>query len=302
VIAMKIFVTGSAGFIGSHLVRTLKSGNNEVAEFDKLLDDAMDITSEEAISHAICKFEPDAVIHLAANANPRVSVDRPNFDLTINTLGTVNALRAVSKLNVKPFFVLMSSAFIYGDVSENPVSELTLPRPNSPYGISKLAAEQYVQFFSKPYAYKYAILRLFNIYGGGQRSGYVVPDLIQRVQELRRGDALEMRGNENDIRDFLFVDDLMNLFTRLIQIKPENEIFNVGSGYPVRIRDLAIMITRNIGLDVSLKYNGGASKASIFYSNPEKIRDAISWEPRTSLEDGIAGTVRTMLSEPHASA
>ncbi|MHB1907364.1 MAG: NAD-dependent epimerase/dehydratase family protein [Nitrososphaerales archaeon] len=285
-----ILVTGSRGFIGSNLVKYLRKNGFEIVEFDKLIHQDMDITSFESLHARLKDFEPSVVIHLAANANPKTAIDNPHLDLSINTFGTLNLIRAIRELETHPYLVFVSSAYVYGELASSPVSERQAPNPTSPYGISKLAAESYVRFFGRKYNLSYSILRFFNIFGPGQSMGYVVPDLMSKISNVHGPlESVELRGNPDDTRDFLFIEDLLNLFGKLLDIRPHCETFNVGSGVPTAIKDLATVIANTLGY-VNLRVtsvNDVSDPPSLFYSDPSKVQGALNWQSNVSLDQGI---------------
>lgn len=287
----RAFITGSRGFIGSHLTQQLRENHFETFEFDKVIDANYDITSEKAIADALLTFEPSVVIHLAANAEPIVANERPEYDLSVNTIGTLNLIRSMGRLGRKPYVIIASSAYVYGNEASIAVNEKHPAIPSSPYGISKLAAESYMAHYSKKVGYEFCIMRFFNIYGPGQRAGFVIPDLIAKTKSLGRKKRLEMMGSPGDARDFLYVDDLIDAMIRLLRIRPSNEVFNAGSGAPTLIRDAARIILTSLGrADVRLIYEH-PRPSSVFYSDSGKIRGLLGWTPRTSLASGIANII-----------
>jgi UDP-glucose 4-epimerase len=290
---LKILITGSAGFIGSHLIRNLSSGHQTFG-FDKILDESMDITLKEPIAKAMEEFQPEVVIHLAANANPRISVEAPWVDLSINTLGTLNTLAGALHLRHPPYFVLVSSAYVYGVAQKLPIDETHPTNPVSPYGVSKLAAEHYTKHFARARGLDYAILRFFNIYGPNQAPGYVIPDLIAKISALSRDEkSIKMRGHPDDSRDFLYVDDLIELIGKVLKLKPKDQTYNVGSAIPTRIGDLARMISHGLGYSrLHFEYNP-TSESTMFYSDVDKAKEELNWRPRTPLDNGLEAVMKS---------
>jgi UDP-glucose 4-epimerase len=284
---MRVLITGSEGFLGTNLAKRLKP-DFEFSGFDRKLSPSMDVRSTEVVADFIKQFQPDCVVHLAANANPRLGTEEPILDLSTNVIGTLNILKGAAALPTKPYLVFSSSAYVYGAMSKLPITDDCGGNPNSPYGISKLAAEFYIKYFAGANSIKYTILRFFNIYGPGQKRGYVVPDLIHKIKSAQNSEPIPMRGHPDDARDFIYVDDVTDLLLKVIERRPENRTFNVGSGVPTKIRDLASVISDALGLrNVKYRYDGCATSPSVFYADSTRARDELGWRPKVSVKEGI---------------
>lgn len=285
--SVRVLITGSEGFLGTNLVKRLNL-NFELSRFDKKLSSLMDITSTEDVVDFIKQFQPDCIVHLAANANPKLSTEQPILDLSTNVIGTLNVLKGAAGLSTKPHFLFSSSAYVYGATSKLPITDDCEANPNSPYGIGKLAAEFYIKYFADRGSIKYTILRLFNMYGPGQERGYVIPDLIHKIRNTQDNDAIPMRGHPDDARDFIHVDDVTDLFLKVIEKRPENKTFNVGSGTPTKIGDLASVISDVLRIrNVEYQYGGLATTPSVFYADSTKVRDELGWRSKVSVKEGI---------------
>jgi nucleoside-diphosphate-sugar epimerase len=284
---MRVLITGSEGFLGTNLVKRLNL-DFELSRFDKKLSSLMDITITQEIVDFIKQFRPDCIVHLAANANPKLSTEEPILDLSINVIGTLNVLKGAAALPTKPYVVFSSSAYVYGATYKLPITDDCEANPNAPYGISKLAAEFYIKYFADRGSIRYTILRLFNIYGPRQKRGYVVPDLINKIRNTQDNDTIPMRGHPDDARDFIYVDDVTELFLKVIEKRPENKTFNVGSGMPTKIRDLASVISDGLGLrNVKYRYDGLATTPSVFCADSTKVRHELGWQSKVSVKEGI---------------
>jgi len=194
---MNILVTGGAGFIGRHLVKSLLKSGYKVTIFDNfsnssekqiasLVDDGLnvirgDITDYESLLNSLSGN--DLVIHLAAQISVQKSIDDPEFTNKVNVEGTVNLLKACVKQNIKKI-IFVSSAAVYGVPDELPLSEKSQTKPISPYGESKLAMEKSLEEFSQSNDLNCIILRLFNAYGEGQSIEYagVITKFLEKIQ------------------------------------------------------------------------------------------------------------------------
>jgi UDP-glucose 4-epimerase len=217
---MKVAVTGGAGFIGSHLVDKLILRGDEVHVIDNLVSGQLgnvnpdahlhivDVCSDEA-KHIIKREKPDAVFHLAAQADVGKSVRDPQYDAEVNIKGTINILEASRDVFVKKF-VFASTSAVYGNLKKELISEEDLALPASYYGLSKLAAESYIRLFYELYRLPYTILRYANVYGPRQLpkgEGGVVAVFLDRI---KNGESLSIHGDGKQTRDFIFVTDVVN--------------------------------------------------------------------------------------------
>lgn len=277
---MRVFVTGSSGFIGRHLCKHLTNHGFEVMEFDK--KEGKDILKPEPMWEALKHCKPSAVVHLAGNASVGWSKRNVGEDLLLNVLGTINMLKASMQCEVKRF-VFASSAQVYGRNCVLPVSESSLGNPETPYGISKLTAEQYCKWFSKQFGLKVTVLRLFNVYGSGQRLGFVIPDFIAMAKQKR---LIEIKGNCEDVRDFVHVSDVVEAIRLALSSDKEFVIYNVCTGKPTTIKNLAHQISclfDNVPIDAE----NTKTKPFMLYGSFEKIRRELEWTPRVNLTKGL---------------
>jgi len=295
---MRIVVTGSRGFVGKHLVNRLKS-KADILEFDIQLSPEMDITSKECVSKFLSETEPDIVVHLAANANTVKAKEDPYFDFKINAKGTLNALEYVAKKNIPLIFA--SSAYVYGEPTYLPITEEHPKNPNHPYGISKLVAEKYVEAYCKLFGLNYIILRFFNIYGPHQNLGYVIPDFIHKAIKLKKSGNKKfiINSNPNVVRDFVYIDDVIDALESAIFNNPLNTALNICSGIPTRIEELARSILEIMKLDhIEIAFSQDTQgKLSILYGSPEKAYKLLNWKPKTNLYDGLRKTAEFMLRD-----
>ncbi len=299
----RIVVTGGAGFVGSNLVDRLvesrckvtviddlsygkKVNLNKNAEFVKA--DVRDLSATKgAISDA------DVVYHLAAIATTKESQmgwKDPDADNSVNVIGTLSVLKAVAAAKSSPRIVFTSSAAVYGEPVSTPMRESHPTNPVSPYGISKLAGEKYIYAFGKEYGVKYAILRIFNSYGPRQPR-YVMADLMNKLKAKPR--KLEMFGTGEQVRDYSYIGDTVNaLMLAGEKTAAAGEIFNVGSGKPISIRELAGMIVSLFEMDgkVEVSYTNRSWPGDIqtLLADTHKIEEKLGFKPRTDLKSGLA--------------
>ena len=245
---MKALVTGGAGFIGSNVVKELLNNQWHVRVVDNLssgyecnlkgldVDFRRGDIRDIAFVEEACKGM-DVVFHLAASVGRQKSLDYPQTDSEVNVLGTVNVLEGMRKHGV-PKVVYSSSAAIFGELQTPEIAEEHPQNADSPYGVSKLAAEKMILAYQGIYGIQCVCLRYFNIYGLNQRYdlyGNVVPIFAQRLLE---GAPLSIYGDGAQTRDFLNVRDVAKA-NRMAAIGNNSGVYNLGSGSSITIQELA---------------------------------------------------------------
>ncbi len=237
---MKVLVTGGAGFIGSHLADRLLSVGHEVVILDDLstghvehLNPAarfyqMDIQSPWL--DELFKIErPEAVLHEAAQASVRRSVEDPGFDASVNVLGTVTLLQASVRHGVRRFLFASTGGALYGDADVIPTPEDYPTLPVSPYGASKLAAEVYLRTFHALHGLSYAALRYANVYGPRQDPHGEAGVVAIFAQRLLSNETARINGDGKQTRDFIYVGDVAEANARALTSDVVGS-FNVGTG------------------------------------------------------------------------
>lgn len=296
---MEILITGGAGFIGHNLAIYLKNNGFNVKVLDsferstdfavKRLREADIPMVKESITNTeeMMSFlkEADVVIHAAAYVDVAESMEKPLVYFEKNTLGTASVAKASLEAGVD-LLIYLSSAAVYGNPIKLPIDENHPTRPISPYGLSKLMGEEVVRFFST-YGLKQVVLRLFNVYGPGQNASYagVVTRFLERA---RNGLPPIVYGDGEQTRDFIYVDDVAEAVKMVLKTGCVGEVFNIGSGRPVKIRDLAISIMRLFGLKgepIHTSERSGDIKHS--YADITRARTLIGFNPRIDLEHGF---------------
>ena len=283
----KILVTGGCGFLGGHLVDRLLKRGYEVVVIDNLSTGKYinpestfykaDICDKHTIENIFELEKPDLVFHLAANTNVPVSVSDPLFDFE-SLQGAMN----VMSMGVPIIFT--SSGFIYGN-AKRPTKETAPFKPLAPYAITKYTIEQYLQFYGRVYGLPYLILRLATIYGPRQTGG-AMPDYIRK---LGAGKQAEIYGNGKKTRDYLFIDDLIDVLVRIMHIHGFKErIFNVGTGKETSLNELYFKIGGIIKKKAKPIYKPERpGELERYCLDSRRLRHLIGWKPRFSLDQGL---------------
>jgi UDP-glucose 4-epimerase len=281
----KILVTGSRGFIGQNFCRK----NSDVIEYDIALNRNMSILNIQQLEQVFVSQEPKIVLHLAANANPKKSVEDPLFDCQLNIEGTINLLQTAVKYKIE-HLILASTAYVYGPPQYYPIDEKHPLGANTPYGISKKTAESYCLHYFKKYGLNITILRFFTIYGLNQLQGYVIPDLINKISQAN--DKIELLGTKNDSRDFLWMGDLIDAIKQTIKVQPSGEILNIGGGDEIKIYDIALKISKLLKKKIEYSYaNVDTFKPSRLIVDIRKTKDILGWTPKTSIDEGLKNLI-----------
>jgi UDP-glucuronate 4-epimerase len=287
---MRYVVTGAAGFIGSHLARALLEEGHDIVGVD-CFTDFYDLADKEENARGldVLRFdlaaEPldldgvDGVFHLAAQAGVRSFGEVFPLYVRRNLIATHKVIEACVAADVR--VVLASSSSVYGDAEAYPTPEETQPRPISPYGITKLGCEQLA------YAYRAdaVVLRYFTVYGPRQR-----PDMFFRrvCEALLAGETFEVYGSGAQSRSFTYVDDAVTATLAAMERAPAGAVYNVGGGDEASMLEAIALLEQISGRELDVRHVE-ASKGDVSRTKADvtRIREALGWEPRASLRDGL---------------
>ncbi|UCC58952.1 MAG: SDR family NAD(P)-dependent oxidoreductase [Candidatus Bathyarchaeum sp.] len=295
-----VVVTGGAGFIGSHLCRTLIDQGAKVTAFDNLssgkidfiedlMDDGLkfvqgDIRDTTALEKATRNSE--VIFHLAAQTSVPFSMEDAKEDCEVNVVGTLNVLEAAKKAGAR--LVFSSSCAVYGNPEKRPTPETYPTHPISFYGLSKFIGENYCGFYQENYGLEVVMLRIFNVYGPNGHG--VLPDFLNKLRKTP--DELEVLGTGRQGRDFVYVSDMVAILL-LAATSPvaAGQIFNVGTGTTTSVRELANKIIEFLGLEgVEVSFTGGLAwegDMDITQADNSKAVNILQWRPQVSLEEGL---------------
>jgi len=294
---MKIIITGGAGFIGKHLVELLIKKENDITIFDNFSNSKEesvmylknlgakivkgDIRKIGEINNAI--KDHDIVIHLAAKISVEESIKSPSETFQTNVEGTKNVLIACEKNQIKKIIVA-SSAAVYGESEADvKLTEKSKINPISPYGESKVMMENEIKKITENNDMDYVILRFFNIYGKSQSPEYagVITKFIKKIE---MNQSLEIFGDGMQTRDFISVKDVVNSIYHSIE-NGKNQIYNIGSGKPITIKQLAKLMITLSKKELKINYND-IKKGDIRFSEADVslAKKELHYLPKYTLE------------------
>ncbi|HEX7181001.1 MAG TPA: NAD-dependent epimerase/dehydratase family protein [Thermoanaerobaculia bacterium] len=304
---MHILVTGGAGFIGSHLTRRLLARGDRVTvldDFNDFYDPARkrdnvapllgrpdyqlvegDIRDEPLVDRLFAEGRFDAVVHLAARAGVRPSLQEPILYEDVNCIGTLRLLEAARRHGPK-IFLFGSSSSVYGINEKVPFSENDeVNQPISPYATTKRAGELLCYNYHHLYGFRTACLRFFTVYGPGQR-----PEMaIHKFTDLLwRGQPVPMYGDGESRRDYTYVDDIVDGLVSTLDLAPGFEILNLGGADTTSLRDLVHWIAAELAVEPRIEYlPAQPGDVPITYADVSKAARLLGYSPKVPIREGL---------------
>ncbi len=314
----RILVTGGAGFIGSHLCEALLEQGREVQVLDNFhdfYDPAIkrrnieralthsaysiregDIRDQELVNEVMATFRPQAVIHLAAMAGVRPSIERPHLYNDVNIAGTTVLLEAAREYPVENF-VFGSSSSVYGSHDRVPFSEKdVLNRPISPYAATKLAGEQLCFTYHHLYGIPVSCLRFFTVYGPRQRPEMAIHLFARKIMN---GELITLYGDGSSRRDYTYIDDIIDGVIRSLDRPQGFEIFNLGESRTVGLSEMVSILEDAIGREANINFEPDQpGDVPVTYADVTKAVRVLGYEPSVPIEEGIRLFVKWLKITP----
>lgn len=332
---MKILITGGAGMIGSHCAEYFSAQGHQVVVYDSLIRSQIfksrqpsveynwnylktlervelikkDVRDTSALSKVFRQYRFNAVIHTAGQTGVRFSLDNPYEDFAINCLGTINVLEAMRRHAPKASFIFCSTNKVYGDnvnhlagirrgVKETTFVDLT---GHTPYGVSKLSGDLYVQDYAHTFGLRTAVFRMSCIYGtrqfGFEDQGWLAWFCVNTL----RGKPITIYGDGKQVRDVLWVDDLVKAYAKFINGKMKSDVFNMGGGpkNTLSLLELVGYLEKITGKKVKLNFRPWRQfDQKIYVSSIEKAKRILKWQPKVKPEPGIKLLVSWVQANP----
>lgn len=303
----RVLITGATGFIGSHLTRRLieegfevgiiKRENSNVWRISDLIKNLSiydaDLRDLHKVSEAISYFKPNVIFHLATYYAVEHKSEEVSLMVDTNVLGTINLLEASKKSNIK-LFVNTSSCFVYRE-SKNKLRENADLDPLNLYALTKMQAEQACSFYTKKYGLRTVTFRLFPPYGPADHERRLIPYATKTFLEEKK--LILTTGKQR--WDFVYIDDIIEAYLKLLNIPNlpiEHEIFNIGTGNAVSIREVISRLKEIIGSRIEPEWGLIPHRSNeVWYicSDINKTKNILKWQPETQiLREGLEFTVK----------
>ncbi len=305
---MKVLLTGGAGFIGSWVGEALIANGNEIFIIDDLSTGKIqnipkdanfvkaDIKDRDRLEKIFEDFKPEVVNHHAAQMNVRNSVEDPIFDAQVNILGTINLLELSIQHEIKKFMFASTGGAIYGEPEVIPCIEDTLPAPVSPYGISKYAVEQYLNYYKAVHGLSHVVLRYSNVYGPRQNPHGEAGVVSIFCDRIKYGNPCEIFGDGKQTRDYVYVEDVAR--ANILSLNAKDAILNIGTAIETSVNDIVSKLRTVTNRDVQVIYSprrrGEVDRIALEIKRAEEL---LGWSPHVSLEEGLSRTWEWFSSE-----
>ena len=302
---MKVVVTGGAGFLGSHVVDALIARGDDVIVFDHHVKDKKRWPNRQAkvykmrfgdprVEKLLKKEKPDAVVHLAAQISVTKSIANPLEDAEHNLFDSIKFTQWSQQAGVKKFVFASSGGAIYGDHPKRPTPLLHDAQPLSPYGVAKLAFEQYLEHFWQLNGLSFVSLRFANLFGprqqvvGPKREGGAIPQFLDRL--LVTGEPIVTFGDGSPSRDYVYIDDAVEAVLRALD-KDVTGVVNIGTGKGTSLSQLLKKLLALHGDEHPIEhrpFRSGEVKHSVLDASSAK--KLLGWKPRVSFDEGLRRT------------
>ena len=297
-----IVVTGSSGFIGSSLIKALKGFPCTIIALDRKTDITGKKTWERVLKNA------DVLIHLAAQTSAKFANEHPRKDLKTNLIPIVNILETCRDRTVKPDIIFAGTVTQVGLTKTYPVNETTKDQPTTVYDINKLAAEKYLQYYSSHMGGRAVTLRLSNVYGPGPPSSADRGILNQMIRKALDGETLTIYGDGRMIRDYVYIDDVVNAFVmagaHMETLKGNYYVIGSGTGHAIKEMVHAVREqvrsrtgTKSKIIHVPAPEDLSGIEFRSFIADSTAFKKETGWKAKVLLQDGINRTIDEFLKE-----
>lgn len=306
---MRVLVTGGAGFVGSHVVDRLLADGHRVAVVDNLSTGRRELVNPGATLHVcdlrsarlgtvLAAARPEIVVHVAAQASVSRSVIDPILDASVNVLGTVALLEASRRAGVQRVVYTSTGGAAYGDTDVLPTPEDHPTRATSPYGVSKVAAEGYLECWAGLTGLGTLVLRLANVYGPRQNPLGEAGVIAIFAHRLCHGEPCVVNGDGEQTRDYVYVGDVADAVARAMVRPDATGVANVGTGVETTVNELYRRLARLAGVDRPAQHGPakpGEQRRSVL--DATRAKTLLGWTPATALDDGLARTLAQFRKE-----
>lgn len=290
----RVLITGGLGFIGSNLSQHLEEKGAQISIFDKGSGD--DICDVNKVKNAI-KRKPDVIYHLAGFSGSKESNENVEKSFDINAFATINLFDLILKYSPRTKVILSNSRLEYGKPKYLPVNENHPTLPTSAYGLSKLIASQAALVYHKSDDLKVTIFRTSNVYGPHPTAKFFGYNVINHfIDTAKKNGILTIYGNGEQLRDYIFIDELVDAFILAADKDTSGEIYNLGFGKGIKLKDMAKKIINQVGKGkiVFKKWPTDYSRVETgsYVSNINKIKNELGFSPKINFDQGLEKTLQ----------
>lgn len=298
---MRALITGSQGFVGQYLRQELEENGYEVLGLDVQPGESTiqaDLLNPEQIKATVKQAKPDAMFHLAGQADVAKSWKIPQRTMEINVIAAVNLMEAVRVFDPSMRMVLVGSSDQYGNLGEagRLVSEALETHPQTPYAVSKKAQEEMARVYVRAYGMNICMTRSFNHGGAGQRLGFLIPDFASGIVKVERGEAKSLKvGSLTSRRDFTHVRDVVRAYRMIAEKGKPGEVYNVGSGVTYSAQEILDKLCEMAVCPIPVEQDPTRMRPSdtpVICCDHTKLTVDTGWEPQIPLEDILSDTLR----------
>lgn len=299
----KILITGVNGFVAKYFVEYLNKNDTDfnILGLGTSLNTELDIDYKQAdltdgqkIYKILEDFKPDYILHLASISSVSQSWVKPVESFVNNTNIFLNLIESVRKLNLNPRILSIGSSEEYGNYlpEKMPLKEVYELHPNNPYSVARVSQEMLSKLYADNYGLDIVMTRSFNHIGPEQKDIFVVPSFVKQLVEMAQNPCEKTLhvGNIEIIRDFLDVRDVVDAYYKLLINGQRGQVYNVCSGYGIKLKDLIEIITRILKVDVKIEIDSSKIRPSdnhIIIGDNSKIKSELNWQPQYSLEQTL---------------
>ena len=301
---MKTLVIGAGGFVGPYLIESLKKQMScdivatilpgEKLNCQEIKVEELDISNPMAILSLLLKERPEYIVNLAAHNSIWFTWDNPGLTVDTNIKGSINILDAVRQANYEPSILLIGSGEEYGKVSPEdiPISEDVNLNPCNIYGATKACQDLMAEIYVRAYKMKVILARAFNYIGPGQSTLFVISDFAKQIAEIeqQQREPVIQVGNLDSKRDFLDVRDLVRAYTFLLERGMSGEVYNIGSGQVISIREILNLFFEKTACKVDIQVKAERLRpidVPVVQADVRKIIRETGWKPQITLEQSI---------------
>ncbi len=286
---MKALITGSKGFVGQYLQRELEAEGHEVQGYN--LRDGENLLDYETLRNKLDVLRPDYIYHLAAQAYVPESFANPKRTFEVNTIGSLNLLEAVRQLGIKTRIMLAGTSEEFGDTSDSkePITELSLPNPLSPYSISKLAMDHLGRLYAKSYNIPVVVTRAYNHAGPGRGEMYAESAFAKQIAEIECGKRKVLEhGNLDSKRNYTDVSDIVRAYIMAIELEPG--VYSICSDNNVSMQYILDRLIDKAKCEIPTKSSGNLFRPADFsFKAPssKKFRKLTGWKPEINFDETL---------------